>query len=165
MMYRPSRGLSGDGVRCWRYGLAPGQPIWEVLVHSRRLRRRTPRPPPELGAPSLINSIPAASSAAMTFVRLSITPRTVPLLASMRWIVGSDTPDACESAFCSIPTRARAAFNWAAVSNASLQHKFQNIMLDLQLMFQASKLQAPAYSLVRPPSSSIPQPYGSMSAT
>jgi hypothetical protein len=65
----------------WR---VDGQPIWEVLVYSGRLRRRTPRPPPELGAPSLINSIPAASSAAMTFVRLSITPRTVPLLASMR---------------------------------------------------------------------------------
>ena len=24
---------------------ADGQPIWEVLVHSGRLRRRTPRPP------------------------------------------------------------------------------------------------------------------------
>src|SRR5215472_4320898 len=33
-------------------------------------------------------------------------------------------------------------------------------MLDLQLMFQASKLQSLAYSLVRSPSSSIPQPYG-----
>src|SRR5215469_13223991 len=40
-------------------------------------------------------------------------------------MVGSDTPDACESAFCSMPTRARAAFNWAAVSNVALQRKFQ----------------------------------------
>src|SRR5215470_16891992 len=40
-------------------------------------------------------------------------------------MVGSDTPDACESAFCSMPTRARAAFNWAAVSNVALQHKSQ----------------------------------------
>lgn len=31
-----------------------------------------------------MNSTPAASSAAMTLVRLSITPRTVPLLASIR---------------------------------------------------------------------------------
>src|SRR6516165_758916 len=123
-MYKPSSGLSGDGVRVLAAWACSGQPILEVLVHSGRLRRRTPRPPPELGAPSLINSIPAASSAAITFVRLSITPRTVPLLASMRWMVGSDTPDACESAFCSIPTRARAAFNWAAVSNVGLQHKF-----------------------------------------
>jgi len=30
-------------------------------------------------------------------------------------------------------------------------------MLDLQLMFQASKLQSPAYWLVRSPSSGIPQ--------
>ena len=52
--------------------------------HSGRLRKRTPRPPPELAAPSLMNSIPAVSRAAMTFVRLSVTPQTVPLLASMR---------------------------------------------------------------------------------
>src|SRR5271157_62772 len=52
--------------------------------YSGRRRNRTPRPPPELVAPSLMNSIPAASRAAMTLVRLSITPRTVPLLASIR---------------------------------------------------------------------------------
>lgn len=51
--------------------------------HSGRRRNRTPRPSPELVAPSLMNSTPAASSAAMTLVRLSITPRTVPLLASI----------------------------------------------------------------------------------
>jgi len=62
----------------------PGSPSEKVAGHSARLRKRTPRPPPELGAPSLMNSIPAASRAVITFVRLSITPRTVPLLASMR---------------------------------------------------------------------------------
>src|SRR6516162_5381745 len=44
-------------------------------------------------------------------------------------MVGSDTPDACESAFCSMPTRARAAFSWAAVSNVALQHKSQTSCL------------------------------------
>src|SRR5215510_3742727 len=44
-------------------------------------------------------------------------------------MVGSDTPDACESAFCSIPTRARAAFNWAAVSNAALQYQLKTSCL------------------------------------
>jgi hypothetical protein len=59
------------------------QPGCETSYSCRR-RNRTPLPPPELAAPSLMNSTPAASSAAITLVKLSITPRTVPLLASMR---------------------------------------------------------------------------------
>ena len=36
--------------------------------------------------------MPARSSASTTLVSESITPRTLPSLASMRWMVGSDTP-------------------------------------------------------------------------
>jgi len=68
-----------------------------------------------------MNSIPAASSAAMTFVRLSITPRTTPLLASIRWIVGSETPETLANVFCSIPAKALAALICAAVSKSALR--------------------------------------------
>lgn len=61
------------------------------------------------------------------FIRLSITPRTIPLLASIRWMVGSDTPDAAARALCSIPTSARAAFNWVAVSKVVLQCKCDSV--------------------------------------
>src|SRR3546814_10153613 len=56
------------------------------------IRRRTPRPPPVLGALSLSSSMPAASSAPTSFIRESTLPRTTPSLASMRWLVGSDRP-------------------------------------------------------------------------
>jgi hypothetical protein len=40
-----------------------------------------------------MNSIPAASRAAITFVRLSITPRTVPLLATQAILDGRQPRD------------------------------------------------------------------------
>src|SRR4030095_11193209 len=55
-------------------------------------RNRTPRPPPVLGAPGAISSIPAAFSAAMSFISESTFPRTTSSLASMRWIVGTERP-------------------------------------------------------------------------
>src|SRR5262249_9248147 len=79
-------------------------------------RRRTPRPPPLLIVPSLMNSTPAAWRASITFISVSMTPRTTPSLVSMRWIVGSETPERAASVFCSMPTNARAAFICAAVS-------------------------------------------------
>src|SRR5438034_10872562 len=97
----------------------PGRDDSPADHHQRR--KRTPLPPLELAVPSLMNSTPADSRAAITLVRLSMTPRTVPLLASMRWIVGSDTPDAAARAFWSMPTRTRAAFICAAVSNILLR--------------------------------------------
>lgn len=112
------RGYYGDGGGLFLQ--ASNEPLVE-RSHGRR--KRTPLPPPELVAPSLINSTPAASRAAITLVRLSMTPRTVPLLASMRWIVGSDTPEAADRAFWSMPTSTRAAFICAAVSNTPLQQR------------------------------------------
>src|SRR6266566_419453 len=123
----------------------PAQPVSagsrdELPRRGHGRRNRTPLPPLELVAPSLINSTPAASRAAITLVRLSITPRTVPLLASMRWIVGSDTPDATARAFWSMPTRTRAAFICAAVSNILLQHTVTNFLRTHSLTTQTSYL-------------------------
>ena len=39
-----------------------------------------------------MSSMPAWFSASMTLVNVSTIPRTVPSLASMRWMVGSETP-------------------------------------------------------------------------
>ena len=44
-------------------------------------------------------STPARSKASTTLVSVSITPRTVPSLASMRWMVGSETPARSASCF------------------------------------------------------------------
>ena len=74
-------------------------------------RSRSPLPPPLLTAPSLMNWTPAASSTPIIFISVSITPRTPPLLASMRWIVGNETPNArlASSAPCP-PARRRPSF-------------------------------------------------------
>jgi hypothetical protein len=45
----------------------------------------------------------------MTFINVSTTPRTTPPLASMRRIVGSETPVSRASSFWSMPSNARAA--------------------------------------------------------
>src|SRR5690606_30058965 len=76
---------------------------------------RTPRPPATLAAFSPISSTPASSSAATTLVSESTIPRTLPLLASIRWMVGSDTPDRRARVRWSIPSNARAARICAAV--------------------------------------------------
>ena len=47
-------------------------------------RSRTPRPPDALGAPGLINSIPAFSKAVISFMSESTLARMTPSLASMR---------------------------------------------------------------------------------
>src|SRR5439155_11070407 len=47
-------------------------------------RRRTPRPPVALAAPGLINSIPAFSSAEISFISEPTLARITPSLASMR---------------------------------------------------------------------------------
>ena len=61
--------------------------------------RRTPRPPRSLAWFSPISSTPASSSAWMTFISVSTTPLTTPSLASMRWMVGSETPARSASVF------------------------------------------------------------------
>src|SRR5271169_4023847 len=77
-------------------------------------------------------------------------------------MVGSDTPDACASAFCSIPTRARAAFNWAAVSNVALQHKFQiSCLIDCSCF----KHQNCNLLNIRPYDRRPTKPWGSVSAS
>src|ERR1035441_6993474 len=58
---------------------------------------RTPRPPPWLAVLSEINSTPSASTAATSFIRESTWPRITPTLASMRWMVGSDSRAASAS--------------------------------------------------------------------
>ena len=61
-----------------------------VTRHGAGPLSRHPRPPPELAAFSAISSMPAASSAATSFISESTLPRMTPSLASMRWMVGSD---------------------------------------------------------------------------
>ena len=72
---------------------------------------RAAHPSATLGAPSPISSIPAASSAPISFTSESTLPRIVPSLASMRWMVGSDSPEASARARWSMPRSARAARN------------------------------------------------------
>ena len=58
--------------------------------------------------------------AATTFVSVSTTPRTLPLLASIRWIVGKETPARSASVCWSMPRRARPARICVAVIRAKL---------------------------------------------
>src|SRR5690606_18769386 len=91
--------------------------------HQRGSFSRTPRPLPWLGWPLPISSIPAASSAATILVSVETTPRTCSsLLASIRWMVGRDTPDIAASVRWSMPSRARAARSWVAEIMPLLQH-------------------------------------------
>jgi len=62
--------------------------------------------PEELALFSPINSMPETSSACAILVSEPTTPRTSPLLASMRWMVGPDTPARAASVFWSMPRRA-----------------------------------------------------------
>jgi hypothetical protein len=59
--------------------------------------------------------MPAPLSAAASFIRESTLPRMVPSLASMRWMVGSDSPERSASFRWSIPSNARAARIWPAL--------------------------------------------------
>ena len=74
---------------------------------------RTPRPPSRLVAPSAMSSIPAASRAAISFMRESTLPRTMSLLASMRWMVGRERPEISANSRWSMLSSARAARNCA----------------------------------------------------
>src|SRR5271155_5422008 len=76
-------------------------------------------------------------------------------------MVGRDTPDTSAKVFCSMPISDRAAFIWAAVSNAPLHFSEASpryiqgsalpdgsrIIADLRLMSQASGLQSFAGSI------------------
>ena len=89
-------------------------------IETRPLRALCPFEPDAapalaLTAPSAISSIPAASSAPISFISESTLPRITPSLASMRWIVGTDRPDSSASPRWSMPSRARAARSCAAV--------------------------------------------------
>jgi hypothetical protein len=55
------------------------------------------------------SSTPESSKAAITFTNVPTTPRDLPSLASMRWMVGNDTPARSANTCWSIPSRARAA--------------------------------------------------------
>ena len=59
--------------------------------------------------------MPARSKASTTLVSVSMTPRTLPSLPSIRWMVGSETPDNSANWRWSMPSRARAARICAAV--------------------------------------------------
>lgn len=58
---------------------------------------------------------PSALKVLMTLVSESMTPRTSPSLASILWMVGSETPARSANVFWSIPSSARAARICAAV--------------------------------------------------
>jgi hypothetical protein len=69
----------------------------------------TPRPPPWLTAPSFISSTPASSKAEINFMSESTLPRIVSSLASIRWMVGSESPESSASRRWSMLSSARAA--------------------------------------------------------
>src|SRR3546814_9551813 len=105
-----SSDLTGDDVR--QQVAAPHQPRAPGLHGSDHASspafRRTPRPPAGLALFSPISSTPATSIAAITLLSESMMPRTFQVLASMRWIVGSDTPASCARVRWSIPKIGRA---------------------------------------------------------
>jgi hypothetical protein len=61
--------------------------------------------------------MPSASRAATSFISESTLPRITPSLASMRWMVGKDSPAASASLRWSMPRRAREARSCPAVIN------------------------------------------------
>jgi hypothetical protein len=62
-----------------------------------------------------MSSTPAASIADVSFTSESTLPRITSSLASMRWMVGTDSPDSSASLRWSMPSKARAARNCAEV--------------------------------------------------
>src|SRR3954470_17152043 len=101
--------LQGDG-RHYLRALAPLDVLFSARSPEPALSR-TPRPPPSLFAPSSINSMPASSSAVISFTSESTLPRTMVSLASMRWMVGTESPDSSASWRWSMPSSALAARN------------------------------------------------------
>jgi len=83
--------------------------------HAVPLLSRTPRPPVSLAVLSEMSAIPSASSAATSFISESTLPRMTLSLASMRWMVGSDSPAASASVRWSMPRSAREALSWPDV--------------------------------------------------
>src|SRR5215475_3195091 len=133
---------------------APGAPSADTLARDRARERapatrspfphrfnRTPRPPPWLTAPSPISSIPAAASASTSFIRESTLPRITPSLDSMRWIVGSESPERWARSRWSISSSARAARIWGPVImfqiSESVFHAFLSIVKRYELKSQA----------------------------
>src|SRR5690606_7815745 len=96
-------------VRALEQPRAPGFDRGDHGCRSAGSLSRTPRPLPVLAAPSPISSTPAPSSASTTFTSESTVPRTWPALASIRWIVGKDSPASCARARWSRPSKALAA--------------------------------------------------------
>jgi hypothetical protein len=92
---RPPRPLTAEDLRLLGAGARAGTRCFVTTFAS---RSRTPRPPTGLVSPSLMSSTPAASIAAISFMRESTVPRITPALASMRWIVGTDSRAACANA-------------------------------------------------------------------
>ena len=74
--------LQGDG-RHYLRALAPLNVLFSARSPEPAMSR-TPRPPPSLFAPSSINSMPASSSAVISFTSKSTLPRTIVSLASIR---------------------------------------------------------------------------------
>src|SRR5205823_8301535 len=73
--------------------LFPDRASTEVLAEPDLILSRTPRPCELLTAPSSIISMPAASNAVISLTSESTLPRTIVSLASMRWMVGTESPD------------------------------------------------------------------------
>ena len=98
-----------------RHQWSPGRSTGAPSGAAAACFSRTPRPPPALAAPSARSSTPAASSAAINFISESTLPLITPSLASMRWMVGKESPARSASRRWSIETSARAALSWAAL--------------------------------------------------
>ena len=111
----PAPTATTRGGRAGRRRRRGRRPVGIVLRHAvmpsaaRRARR------PGWRAPSPISSMPAASSAAISFISESTLPRMTPSLASMRWMVGTESPASSASCRWSMPSSARAARSCAAV--------------------------------------------------
>src|SRR5579875_2738209 len=121
--YAPKQ--NNDGHRPYLRRLVADRPVAEsdgfISPVAAFALSRTPRPPPWLEAPSPMSSMPAPSRAPTSFISESTLPRMTPSLASMRWIVGTESPERSASLRWSMPRSARAARSCAAeiISKAS----------------------------------------------
>ena len=81
------------------YGLWDGStaPWYGMIFGPILMIEPNAAPPPWLVALSLISSMSTASRAATNFIRESTLPRMTPSLASICWMVGSDSPAASTS--------------------------------------------------------------------
>src|SRR3954470_18697764 len=113
-------------------------PFSRYLLSFTASRSRTPRPPAGLGAPSLINSMPASCRAPTSFINEATVPRMTPSLASILWMVGTERLASSANSRWSTSRSARAALSWVAVIMKLLVRRFCDSNAPHELPFYTS---------------------------